>query len=321
MFIGFDRVFDIEGSILRCIQIWRREQFKISKGIKTGRAQWSKMLELAKLKPDIGQGLPLRSTDEINEFWEHLAMECNLLGPPFRDALEWRKVWSLWKNYVKRKLIRCKNDPTRRPLTRLEEQVISMIKFPGVDVSAITDPKATNKKTTTRKLPSAKANVGIDIEILPESENNADNEKFVYDSDRNEASTEVGSQLRNNPNANSDTDYESANTPQKFHQVCFPSHPPSTPLHYNEVDEEEKEDSELKLLQQQRDLQKKTYKETKKFQMSTSTVLQDISLTINNLRGSMQRVEDVSLRCLKEEIRLNRKTEDLLQKLVQRNFF
>lgn len=38
----------------------------------------------------------------LDGLWENLAIELNVIGPPIRTALQWRRVWSIYKYNSKR---------------------------------------------------------------------------------------------------------------------------------------------------------------------------------------------------------------------------
>lgn len=54
----------------------------------------------------------------LDELWETLAVELNEMGPPIRTAMQWRRVWSVFKYNTKRTLARGGTSSQSRLKTR-----------------------------------------------------------------------------------------------------------------------------------------------------------------------------------------------------------
>ncbi|XP_067622007.1 uncharacterized protein [Eurosta solidaginis] len=100
----------------------------------TTQLQYETLAYLMTTKRDIAQGLTRRPKEEVQAFLEEVARALNALGPPSKDGNTWRKVWTDWKCYIKRKLSRKRIErmgtgggPGRiQHITPLEETVIGL---------------------------------------------------------------------------------------------------------------------------------------------------------------------------------------------------
>jgi len=67
---------------------------------------------MMKENADIGRGHTSRAPSGILIFWEEATKELNSLGPPSRELKEWKKVWTDYKAFVKKKLVNNKKEVT-----------------------------------------------------------------------------------------------------------------------------------------------------------------------------------------------------------------
>ncbi|XP_067626741.1 uncharacterized protein [Eurosta solidaginis] len=285
--------------------------------------QYWKMVELLKDKPDIGQGSQRRGWAELDAFWFKLAEECNLLGPPLRKPEMWKRTWYDYKLVLKRKYDKCKRTNTMYYLTNLQKEAIKICDFEkatkakyredldhDVYILERADPPSTNEKNS------------VDVEILPESAC-VKEEYLLYDGDYDNVSPAImKAQQLSNSGQHASKEFQYENHPEK--QRRFSLHLQerddliSTPSTHNIEQDGKDEENKIKQLQQQIHVQKNVCKETQQFQMNTSDTLHDISLTLNSIRGSLEAIEDLGLRRLNEYSRHNRKIEELLQQLSDR---
>ncbi|XP_055839908.1 uncharacterized protein LOC129907626 isoform X2 [Episyrphus balteatus] len=72
---------------------------------KTSTQQHERMVNLMSEYPDIAQNYTKKSSEIVALFWEDLANQLNAIGPRQRDAGGWKKVWSDYKCYIKKKVV------------------------------------------------------------------------------------------------------------------------------------------------------------------------------------------------------------------------
>ncbi|XP_055373509.1 uncharacterized protein LOC129606905 [Condylostylus longicornis] len=107
-------------------------------GIKTTNSQYQNLINILSDRQDIAHGITRRNKDELGTFWVYVATELNQLGPPTKDPIAWRKVWSDYKSYVKKKLVQNKKeievtDGKPRKLHFLNSMEQKVVKISGLE--------------------------------------------------------------------------------------------------------------------------------------------------------------------------------------------
>ncbi|XP_061398745.1 uncharacterized protein LOC133334468 [Musca vetustissima] len=84
-------------------------------------------LQRMKENPDMAWGLPKEKKKEYDAFWVNLVAELNDNGPPIKHMTEWKKTWSDWRSYVRKKL--AQNGTKAVRMTDAEIQVANILKL------------------------------------------------------------------------------------------------------------------------------------------------------------------------------------------------
>ncbi|XP_055376992.1 uncharacterized protein LOC129609129 [Condylostylus longicornis] len=100
----------------------------------TNQNQYRALVDFMKKYPDIAKGNSTKSSTELQGLWSNLQKQLNSMGPPSKDVTQWRKVWSDYKSFLRKKLsgqkkinMSSESGPNRKVFfSHLEEEVIEL---------------------------------------------------------------------------------------------------------------------------------------------------------------------------------------------------
>ncbi|XP_055838228.1 uncharacterized protein LOC129906465 [Episyrphus balteatus] len=70
----------------------------------TTKNQMETLVGFMEKNPDIASGYTKKSKEEVTSFWQTVERELNSIGPPIKSILEWKKVWTDKRKYIKNKI-------------------------------------------------------------------------------------------------------------------------------------------------------------------------------------------------------------------------
>ncbi|XP_054085778.1 uncharacterized protein LOC128921651 [Zeugodacus cucurbitae] len=122
------------------------QKMENSKNKQTNPTQFEILINYMKTHSELSKG-QLKTVDAknaANNLWKELVCDLNAAGPPSRDVLKWKKVWSDYKTHLKAKMRRNKlsisgtggGPSSHCSLTPLEEQVSELLAM-EISVSGI----------------------------------------------------------------------------------------------------------------------------------------------------------------------------------------
>ncbi|XP_049302065.1 uncharacterized protein LOC125775464 [Bactrocera dorsalis] len=122
------------------------QKMEHSKNKQTNPTQFEILINFMNTHSELSKG-QLKTVDAknaANNLWKELVCDLNAAGPPSRDVLKWKKVWSDYKTHLKAKMGRNKvsisgtggGPPSHCSLTPLEEQVSELLAM-EISVSGI----------------------------------------------------------------------------------------------------------------------------------------------------------------------------------------
>uniref|UniRef100_A0A182NWQ8 Regulatory protein zeste n=1 Tax=Anopheles dirus TaxID=7168 RepID=A0A182NWQ8_9DIPT len=122
-----------------------------SPSMRISKQQQRRLLCLIEKYPDIANGHLARN---MSWFWKEAAIELNSLGPPMKEATEWKKVWVDMKHVAKKKHLRNKREQMAARggpykmcrLNAIEEKILLLTNFTII-------PKGKKTKSVGREIP------------------------------------------------------------------------------------------------------------------------------------------------------------------------
>ncbi|XP_039950051.1 uncharacterized protein LOC120767829 [Bactrocera tryoni] len=128
------------------------------KNKQTNPTQFEILINYMKTHSELSKG-QLKTVDAknaANNLFKELVCDLNAAGPPSRDVLKWKKVWSDYKTQLKAKMRRNKisisgtggGPPSHCSLTPLEEQVSELLAI-EISVSGISGTSPSGSDITT----------------------------------------------------------------------------------------------------------------------------------------------------------------------------
>ncbi|XP_067646180.1 uncharacterized protein [Eurosta solidaginis] len=270
----------------------------------TNHEQFKRLVNMMTERPDIVLKYRGNSKVNIQNFWDDVTNQLNMLGPPCKSSKAWRKVWVDYKSHIRRKLSLNKAPENERQclFSDLEETVIKICRFES-STSLSRNLEISNCRTASEEMVTFPPKMQISEDASDGSMQPAPADDMSSDSRRKDNNSFPSIIVSNTDPASDVRDI----TSQNFREVTLPSQ------------KQQKYDTATQaLLQKQISIQEHFYKKSIELSKRNNKKLDEIATNLETLSKANKYFAKTQANMLHEMRRHNRVMEDLKREQIDR---